>query len=469
MLQIYRQSNPITTLTIGFRSLVLFVIAAFITGCSVDENIVKECGQEHPNSLWGQFLCQDKKDKEVAEFKRQLRLAREAEIRKQCGTNFIDSDFPDKAKLIYEFVRNDFDKDVKFISKKLTSELNLEAGDEYIKEKSRLTTIQQKYRAIKYGDVPYKSIDFLFKNQCNLKSLVGVATIDYDIAGNLISMDIHTEWQSADGKIVKKELKEFTHPKYGNPAKNKRLLGENFSLISDLEKRFGKYDRSEGCFYFSPLQVLGPQELKQILSKWTPEDTIWDNEQKFCLTIGNSSVRKTEKGRELSIILTGRTISDNSWRGVPGIVSAHMFSIQSNGYEEKSHSFHALGSFWSAPDDWEPVEFSRSGPTGWANKDSYCSQGCTDIVTFLVPESNKFWITDFRASSWGGNEDADNNFFKVQYKFIDEVTSDNKFPLVLDLKGLKSGAPIDKSILVKFDRNKKQYVIPKNFYPSDLY
>jgi hypothetical protein len=468
MLQIDHHTDPKKILTIGCRSLVLFVLFALLAGCSVDENIVKECGQNHPNSLWGQFLCQNKKDSEVAEFKKQLRLAREAEIRKQCASNFINSDFPDKAKVIYEFVKNDFDKDFKFVSKKLISELNLEAGDEYTKGHGSASTFEQAYRQRKYGDAPFKSVDFLFKNQCNLKHLVGVTSIDFDNAGNLISMDIHSQWQSADGKIVKKELKDFTHPKYGNPAKNKRILGENFSLISVLENRFGKYDRSEGCFYFSPRQVLGAQELKQILRGLTFEDTIWDDEQKFCLVIDNSSLKKTGKDQELSIILTGSSIGDRAGRFVPGIVSAHTFLIQSSGYTEKAQSFLALGSFWTAPVGWESIEFSKSGPTGWINKYKHCAQGCTDYVTFLVTENNKFWITDFKASSWDGNEATDKNFFKIQYALVNDDFSDRKFPLRLELKGMKAGAPIDRSILVEFDPIKKQYVIPQKFYPSGL-
>lgn len=463
-----RVLDPIKFVTAGCRLLGLFLISTLIAGCSVDESIVKECGREHPNSLWGQFLCQNKKDREVAEFREQLRLAREADIRKQCASNFINSDFPDKAKLIYEFVKNDFDKDFKFVSKKLIGELNLEAGNEHAKGSGSAFTFEQAYRQRKYGDAPVKSVDFLFKNQCNLKHLVGVTSIDYDNAGNLISLSIYSQWQSPDGKIVKKELKDFTHPKYGNPAKNKRILGENFNLISVLENRFGNYDRSEGCFYFSPRKVLGAQELKQILSGLPFEDTIWGDEQKFCLVIDNANIKKTGKDQELSVILTGSSIEDRAGRFNPGIVSAHTFLIQSSGYTEKAQSFHALGSFWSAPNGWESIEFSKSGPTGWINKYKHCAQGCTDYVTFLVPENNNFWITDFKASSWDGGEATDKNFFKIRYALVNDDSSDRKFPLRLELKGMKAGASIDRSILVQFDPNKKQYVIPQKFYPSGL-
>lgn len=467
-------SSPKKILTLVSRSIILFTILVLIGSCSVDENIVKECGREHPNSLWGQFLCQHKRDREVAEFKERLRLEREAEIRRECVSNFINSDFPNKSKIIYELVKNNFDKDINLISEKLASELNLEAGGMYTKGESsslkgsnRPSDLQKELRRRKYS--PFKSIDYSFKNRCNLTHPIGVATIDFDNVGNLVSMDIHAEWKGADDKIVIKKLEEFTHPKYGNPAKNKRILGENLSLISVLEKRFGKYDRAEGCFYFAPRQVLKSQALKKILNGWEPEDAFWDEEQNFCFVVDNASIRKTGEDQELSLILIGSPAGDRGAHAEPGIVSAHTFLIGSSGYVEKSQSFLAVGDFATAPAGWEPIAFSKSGPTGWVNKNSACSQGCTEYVTFLVPDGIRFWKTHLQISSWDGNKDIDRNFFKVKYQLVAGDYFDRKFPLKLELKGLKAGKPIDKSILIQFDSIKKQYVVPEeNFYPNNI-
>ena len=460
--------NPKKFLLKNVVFILSFLIASSLGGCSLDESIVKDCGNEHPNSLWGQFLCQRKKESEAAEYKKQMRIARDAEIRKQCFLDFINVDFPDKAQEIYKFVSNDFDQDIKVISNKLTKELKLVAGTEYVKGKGSTIDFEQANGREKNDASSFKSVDFSFRSNCNVEHLVGVATVDYDNAGNLISIDIHSEWKNSEDKIVKKELKEFTHPKFGNPAKNKRLLGDNFSLISVLERRFGKYDRNEGCFYFSSRQALREKETNQILDGRESKEDIWDEDQKFCFVIDNVNLKKSAEDQELSIILAGSSIGDRAGRFYPGIISAHKFLINSNNFEEKSQSLLALGSFWTAPDHWEPIVFSKYGSIGWINRYQHCAQGCSEYVTFLVPEKNKYWVTDFKVSSWDGNEDKDNNFYKVKFDLINRNLSDRKFPLRLEMTGLEEGKPIKKSIVLEFDSIKKRYDIPENFYPSGL-
>jgi hypothetical protein len=428
--------------------LVILCSAFTLIGCSFDENVVKECGQEHPNSLWGQILCQNKKEKEIAELRKKIQQAKETEARIECLKNFTKIDFPAKAKQIYEVTKNDFDKDIKFISKKLTGEIGLVVGKEY----ERKGDDAQKW----------KSLDFVYQSKCDVKHIQGVTTITFDESGTLVSMSNHSEWINVDNEKVKKELQDFSHPKLGNPSINKRFLGRNFALISELEKRLGPYDRSEGCFYFMSLDRFNRKEQIQIAKGWTEPD-IWPKDSKYCLVIDKVVSRKIANDEEVNIILTGN--GEGAGRFYPGVVSAHSFLIQSTKIQEQYHSIHPIGSFQYAPTNWEPALFSNAGPTGWIKKRQYCAQGCWDIVTFLVPVNGKYWETEFNASSWEGQADIDKTNFKIKYEIVHAKTDNQIYALSLEINGMDNGLPYKKNVVVNFDLKQKIFPIPKNFIP----
>jgi hypothetical protein len=426
------------------------LIAPIFAGCSFDENIVKECGNEHPNSTWGQFLCQQKKERVASELQKQARLLQEAERRKECWLNFINSDFPKKANDIHKIVTEYFDKDINFISNKLTGELGL--------------SIRNKNIQTRIGDSLVNSTEFTYASSCNLKNLLGITTIDHDRSGNIISMKIHSEWVNKNQEKSKKELENFTYPKAGDPAaRNKRILGKYFNLIPELEKRLGKYDSKEGCFYFSHEDATVKRNQIQ-LSNPLNDPAVWPNDERYCLVIDNLLARNQGAAEEINILLVGN--AQGAGRIYPGVVSAHTFRVRSGEIDEQFHSIHPIGEFRSAPKNWKPAEFSKSGPVGWTNKWETCAQGCLDVVNFLIPHKRKFWATQFKASSWDGAQDHDKNFFSITYKILDRDSPDNNYPIRLDLTGKQDGKAIKKSISINFDLIRNEYEIPINFYPT---
>jgi hypothetical protein len=394
------------------------------------------------------LLCQNKKEKEISELRKKIRLAKEAEERRECRKNFTNSEFPVKAKQIFEVTKNDFDKDIKFISTKLTKEIGLIVGKEYVSK----------------SDEPqnWKSIDFIYPSKCDVKHIQGVTTITYDDSGTLVSMKNHSEWINIDNEKLKNELKDLSHPKLGKPSRNKKLLGSNFALILELEKRLGPYDRSEGCFYFLSSNKVNRKEQIQIPKGWAEPD-IWPEDGKYCLVIDKVVSRKIANDEEVNIILTGK--GEFVGRFYPGVVSVHSLLIQSNKTQEQYHSIHPIGSFQDAPINWEPAMFSNAGPTGWIKKREYCAQGCWDIVTLLVPVNGKYWETQFNASSWGGQTDIDKTNFKIKHEIIHTKVENQIFALSLELNGMDNGLPYKKDVVVNFDLKKKIFPIPKNFIP----
>ena len=436
---------------LNYKIKLIFIIVfpLVFSGCSFDEKIVKECGQEHPNSLWGQILCQNNKRKEASELIEKIRLDQKKEARVQCLRIFTSTDFPAKAEQIFNIVKNDFDKDIKFISTKLTQEVGLIVGKEYVGNN--------------HGDRKWKSLDFVYQSKCDVKHIRGITTITYDESGALMSMGNHSEWINSDKKKVKNELDEFSHPKFGNPNLNKKLLGSNFYLISELEKRLGSYDRSEGCFYFLSSDKVKRKEQIQIPKGWT-ESEIWPKGGKYCLVVDKIMVRKNVNDEEVNIILTGKG-QDGVGRQYPGIVSVHSILIQANKTEERYHSLHPVGRYQNAPTNWEPVMFSNAGPTGWIIKEKECAQGCWDTVTFLVPFNGKYWETYFNASSQAGYSDAEKTNFKLKYEIIDAGKDDKFFALNLEVNGMNDGLSYKRNAVVNFDLKRKVYAIPKNFIP----
>jgi hypothetical protein len=438
------KNNP--SKTAGF--LVSLCFAFTLTGCSFNEDVVKECGQEHPNSLWGQLLCQNKKEKEISELRKKIRLAKEAEERRECRKNFTNSEFPLKAKQIFEVTKNDFDKDIKFISTKLTKEIGLIVGKEYVTKNNEAQN--------------WKSLDFVYPSKCDVKHIQGVTTVTYDDSGTLVSITNHSEWINIDNEKIKKELQDFSHPKLGKPSRNKKLLGSNFALISELEKRLGSYDKSEGCFYFLSSEKINKKDQIQIAKGWNESD-VWPEDGKYCLVIDKVVTRKMAEDEEVNIILTGN--GEFGGRAYPGVVSLHSLLIQPNKIKEKYHSIHPIGSFQYAPTNWEPAMFSNAGPTGWINKRQYCAQGCWDIVTLLVPVNGKYWETEFNASSWDGQADIDKTNFKIKHEIVHTKVDNQIFALSLELNGMDDGLPYKKNIVVNFDLKQKIFPIPKKFIP----
>jgi hypothetical protein len=435
-----------------FCKIHLLLVGSFLfvfSGCSFDEEIVKECGKEHPNSLWGQVLCQNKKEKEISELREKIRLAQKIEARTQCLKNFTNSEFPIKAEQIFEVVKNDFDKDIKYISTKLTKEVGLVVGKEYVDKSNEAQN--------------FKSVDFIYSSKCDVKHIRGVTSITYDDSGTLVSMSNHSEWINIENEKIKKVLKDFAHPKFGKPSRNKKLLGSNFALISELEKRLGPYDRSEGCFYFLSSDKLKRKEQIQISNSWT-EPEIWPEDGKYCLVVDKVVSRKITNDEEVNIILTGNG-KDGMGRFYPGIVSVHSFLVQSNKIQEQYHSMHPIGSFQNAPKNWEPAMFSDAGPTGWINKRQYCAQGCWGIVTLLVPVNGKYWETEFNTSSWDGQADIDKTNFKIKHEIIRNKSENQFYSLSLELNGMNNGLPYKRNIVVNFDSRRKIYPIPRNFIP----
>lgn len=324
----------------------------------------------------------------------------------------------------------------------MTEEVGLKVGKEYVSKSDEAQN--------------WKSLDFIYPSKCDVKHIQGVTTITYDDSGSLVSMRNHSEWINIDNEKVKKELQDFSHPKLGKPSRNKKLLGSNFALIAELEKRLGSYDRSEGCFYFLSSDKVSRKEQIQIPKGWTEPD-IWPEDGKYCLVIDKVVSKKIGNDEEINIILTGN--GEGAGRFYPGVVSVHSLLIQLNKIQEQYHSIHPIGSFQYAPTNWEPTMFSNTGPTGWMKKRQYCAQGCWDIVTLLVPVNGRYWETKFNASSWDGQAEIDKTNFKLKHEIIATKLENQIFALSLELNGMDNGLPYKRNVIVNFDLKRKIFPV----------
>ena len=432
-----------------FAFLLLIFFPLTQIGCSFDEDVVKKCGNEHPNSTWGQFLCQRNVANEIAKSKEKIRIAEENEARNKCFTKFVNNEFPAKARDIYKTTKGYFDKDIKFLSNHLTHEIGLTKGNKYTKEKDGISV---------------NSIDFKYNNQCDIKNLSGIAKLSFDESGNALSLNIYTEWIDANQLKVANELKDFAHQRIGRPVENKKKLGDYFYLITELEKKLGSYDSKEGCFYFTRKDV--NQKNQQIqLGRYQNILDIWPDDARYCLVIDRIYPQIVGSDKEISIILTGN--GDFIGRSDPGVVSVHAFLINEGKVNEQFHSIHPVGNYQQALKNWEPVRFTIDGPVGWINKQNYCAQGCWDRVTFLIPDKGKYWPTQFDTSSWSGQIDHANNNFRINFELINTKSTKEKYDLKLDLVGLHDGTPIKKSTIISYDSKKNFYPIPKNSIPPN--
>jgi hypothetical protein len=62
----------------------LLVFGALLSGCSTDERIIAYCGEKHPNSQWGQAICQFHQEEDAARMEILLKAAKRETDAKSC-------------------------------------------------------------------------------------------------------------------------------------------------------------------------------------------------------------------------------------------------------------------------------------------------------------------------------------------------------------------------------------------------
>ena len=62
----------------------LLVLGAVLSGCSTDERIIAYCGEKHPNSQWGQMICQFHQEEDAARMEILLKAAKRETDAKSC-------------------------------------------------------------------------------------------------------------------------------------------------------------------------------------------------------------------------------------------------------------------------------------------------------------------------------------------------------------------------------------------------
>jgi len=62
----------------------LLVLGAVLSGCSTDERIIAYCGEKHPNSQWGQTICQFHQEEDAARMEILLKAAKRETDANSC-------------------------------------------------------------------------------------------------------------------------------------------------------------------------------------------------------------------------------------------------------------------------------------------------------------------------------------------------------------------------------------------------
>ena len=62
----------------------LLVLGLLLSGCSTDERIIAYCGEKHPNSQWGQTICQFRQEEDAARIEILLKAAKRETDAKSC-------------------------------------------------------------------------------------------------------------------------------------------------------------------------------------------------------------------------------------------------------------------------------------------------------------------------------------------------------------------------------------------------
>lgn len=235
-------------------------------------------------------------------------------------------------------------------------------------------------------------------------------------------------------------------------------------------------------------ELSSKQILNNIYKEYDQKHQCWitiSEEQRYCLKIDREDHIKADTGQRLYLLMAGDAVDEqgevNGGHVTSGLIAAFIIEEQ-NGKTEiiASESDIQMGSYGSAPTQWQLIKLGAGDYWGWKNTHSYGNQGIFGgRYALLAPYGKKIRdIANLPSDYTNGGacrEDDEKKCAQISTEIESKLSVDDSdpnakvYPLKITVTGRVKGKELPaKTWTLPFDTKKWFYIEPADWALKDL-